>query len=93
MQTNRNYPNPNAVFYSEFFTVMIFMDVFLLIVSFMYHFSFNLIFRNASFIITTILLRMSLTAEKPVNYFLIFVGFAFSILAYYLINHRKSSQT
>ena len=88
MQTNRNYPNPNAVFYSEFFTVMIFMDVFLLIVSFMYHFSFNLIFRNASFIITTILLRMSLTAEKPVNYFLIFVGFTFSILAYYLINHQ-----
>jgi len=36
---------------------------------------------------------MSLTAEKPVNYFLIFVGFAFSILVYYLINNRKSSQT
>ena len=91
MQSNHKYPNPNTIFYSEFFTVMIFIDVFLLIVSFMYHFSFNLIFRNASFIITTILLRMSLTAEKPVNYFLIFVGFAFSILAYYLINNRKNS--
>lgn len=93
MQTNHKYPNPNTVFYGDFFTVMIFIDVFLLIVSFMYHFSFNLIFRNASFIITTILLRMSLTAEKPVNYFLIFVGFAFSILAYYLISKRRSSQT
>ena len=91
MQSNQNYPNPNTVFYNDFFTVMIFMDVFLLIVSFMYHFSFYLIFRNASFIITTILLRMSLTAEKPVNYFLIFIGFAFSILAFYLINNRKSS--
>lgn len=90
MQSNQNYPNPNTVFYGDFFTVMIFMDVFLLIVSFMYHFSFHLIFRNASFIITTILLRMSLTAEKPVSYFLIFIGFAFSILAYYLINHRKT---
>jgi hypothetical protein len=93
MQTNQNYPNPNTVFYSDFFTIMIFMDVFLLIISFMYHFSFYLIFRNASFIITTILLRMSLTAEKPVNYFLIFVGFAFSILAYYFINNQKNSQT
>jgi len=92
MQTNQNYPNPNTVFYSDFFTIMIFMDVFLLIISFMYHFSFYLIFRNASFIITTILLRMSLTAEKPVNYFLIFVGFAFSILAFFLINNRKNSQ-
>jgi len=93
MQTNQNYPNPNTVFYSDFFTIMIFMDVFLLIISFMYHFSFYLIFRNASFIITTILLRMSLTAEKPVNYFLIFVGFAFSILAYYFINNQKNSKT
>jgi hypothetical protein len=91
MQSNQNYPNPNTVFYDDFFTVMIFMDVFLLIVSFMYHFSFYMIFRNASFIITTILLRMSLTAEKPINYFLIFIGFAFSILAFYLINNRKSS--
>lgn len=89
MQTNQNYPNPNTVFYGDFFTVMIFVDVFLLIVSFMYHFSFHLIFRNASFIITTILLRMSLTAEKPVNYFLIFIGFAFSILVFFLINKRK----
>jgi uncharacterized membrane protein YidH (DUF202 family) len=93
MKSNQNYPNPNTVFYGDFFSIMIFMDVFLLIVSFMYHFSFYLIFRNASFIITTILLRMSLTAEKPVNYFLIFVGFAFSILAYYFINNRKSSET
>jgi hypothetical protein len=91
MQANQNYPNPNTVFYGDFFTVMIFMDVFLLIVSFMYHFSFYMIFRNASFIITTILLRMSLTAEKPINYFLIFIGFAFSILAFYLINNRKNS--
>lgn len=93
MQSNQNYPDPNTVFYGDFFTVMIFMDVFLLIVSFMYHFSFYMIFRNASFIITTILLRMSLTAEKPINYFLIFIGFAFSILAFYLINNRKSATT
>jgi hypothetical protein len=86
---HKDFPNPNTVFYSDFFTIMIFVDVFLLIVSFMYHFSFFLIFRNASFIITTVLLRMSLTSEKPMSYFLIFVGFSFSIISFYLINFRK----
>lgn len=92
-QTNQNYPNPNTVFYSEFFTVMIFVDVFLLLVSFLYHFSFFSIFRNASFIITTILLRMSLTSERPVNYLLIFVGFAFSIVSFYLISRSRTTST
>lgn len=89
-QTNQKYPNPNTVFYSEFFTVMIFVDVFLLLVSFLYHFSFFSIFRNASFIITTILLRMSLTSERPLNYLLIFVGFAFSIISFYFISRSKA---
>lgn len=92
-QSNQNYPNPNTVFYSEFFTVMIFVDVFLLLVSFLYHFSFFSIFRNASFIITTILLRMSLTSERPVNYLLIFVGFAFSIVSFYFISKSKTITT
>lgn len=92
-QTNQNYPNPNTVFYSEFFTVMIFVDVFLLLVSFLYHFSFFSIFRNASFIITTILLRMSLTSERPVNYLLIFVGFAFSIVSFYFISRSRTITT
>jgi len=89
-QTNQNYPNPNTVFYSEFFNVMIFVDVFLLLVSFLYHFSFFSVFRNASFIITTILLRMSLTSERPVNYLLVLVGFAFSIFSFYLITKGKA---
>ena len=89
-QTNQNYPNPNTVFYSEFFNVMIFVDVFLLLVSFLYHFSFFSVFRNASFIITTILLRMSLTSERPFNYLLVLVGFAFSIGSFYLITKGKA---
>ncbi|MCF8342818.1 MAG: hypothetical protein K9I82_17710 [Chitinophagaceae bacterium] len=78
------FPNPNTVFYSDFFTIMIFVDVLLLIISFIYQCSFNLIFRNASFIITTILLRMSLSMEKPINYLIILLGFTFSIVTYYL---------
>jgi hypothetical protein len=69
---------------------MIFVDVLLLIISFMYQFSFFTIFRNASFIITTILIRMSLTIHKPMNYIIILIGFLFSILTFYLYSLRKA---
>ena len=89
LQTDKNFPNANAVFYSDFFSIMIFVDVLLLIISFIYHFSFFTIFRNASFIITTILIRMSLTIEKPMNYIIILIGFLFSIFSFYLFGLRK----
>lgn len=91
LRFNENYPNPNTVFYADFFSIMIFVDVLLLIISFMYHFSFFTIFRNASFIITTILIRMSLTIDKPINYVIILIGFLFSILTFYLYSLRKSN--
>jgi len=89
LQFDQNYPDPNTVFYADFFSIMIFVDVLLLIISFIYHFSFFTIFRNASFIITTILIRMSLTIEKPMNYILIFFGFLFAILSFYLYRLRN----
>jgi hypothetical protein len=89
LQTDKIFPNSNAVFYSDFFSIMIFVDVLLLIISFTYHFSFFTIFRNASFIITTILIRMSLTIEKPMNYIIILIGFLFSIFSFYLFGLRK----
>jgi hypothetical protein len=83
-QLKTPFPNPNTVFYTDFFTIMIFVDVLLLIISFIYQFSFNLIFRNASFIITTILIRMSLSMAKPMNYLIIIIGLTFSIVTYFI---------
>ncbi|MSP07792.1 MAG: hypothetical protein EXR15_03965 [Chitinophagaceae bacterium] len=91
LKLNKNYPNPNTVFYADFFSIMIFVDVLLLIISFIYHFSFFTIFRNASFIITTILIRMSLTTEKPMNYIIILIGFSFSIISFYLFSLRNTN--
>jgi hypothetical protein len=88
LMVNENYPNPNTVFYEDFFSIMIFVDVLLLIISFTFHSSFFIIFRNASFIITTILLRMSLTIEKPMNYVIILVGFLFSLCSFFLYRFR-----
>jgi hypothetical protein len=91
LKLNKDYPNPNTVFYADFFSIMIFVDVLLLIISFIYHFSFFTIFRNASFIITTILIRMSLTTEKPMNYIIILIGFLFSIVSFYLYSLRNTN--
>ena len=91
IELKQNYPDPNTVFYTDFFSIMIFVDVLLLIISFIYHFSFFTIFRNASFIITTILIRMSLTIEKPMNYIIILIGFLFSIVSFYLYSLRNTT--
>jgi hypothetical protein len=91
VKMNSNYPNPNTVFYEDFFSIMIFVDVLLLIISFTFHSSFFIIFRNASFIITTILLRISLTIEKPMNYIIIIIGFLFAIITYLLYKFRYNN--
>ncbi|MFM2146427.1 MAG: hypothetical protein RL732_1263 [Bacteroidota bacterium] len=92
IEAKTSYPDPNRVFYAEFFTIMIFVDVLLLIISFMYHFTFFSVFRNASFVITTILIRISLGLEKPQNYFIILIGFLFSLLSYYLYRFRPKEK-
>lgn len=91
-QLKAQFPNPNTVFYTDFFTIMIFVDVLLLIISFIYQFSFNLIFRNASFIITTILIRMSLSMAKPMNYLIIIIGLTFSILTYFIYSKMSTDK-
>lgn len=54
-----------TLFYHEFFSMLIFTDVFLLIFSLRYTHTFDLIFRNAGFIISTILVRISLNSPPP----------------------------
>jgi len=80
-QTGKETPHPDSFFYGSFFNIMIFADVFLLIFSLLYKASFELLFRNACFVITTILLRYSLHIEKPTAYLIILSAFIFSITA------------
>ncbi len=86
-----HFPNPNLVFYKDFFSVMIFVDVFLLILSFIYSGTYDLIFRNGGFVISTILVRIALTAEKPFNiYFaLTSVIFGVSLIALFVFYNKK----
>lgn len=53
----------NHVFYNEFFTALILVDVLLLVVSFRYLDDFGLVLRNSGFVVATILLRRALSIE------------------------------
>jgi len=49
----------NNLFFDEFFTVLILVDVVLLLISFFYTDKFHKIIRNSGFVVSTILIRMS----------------------------------
>jgi len=51
--------DPNAIFYHDFFTVLIFVDVILLVTSLRYLSNYGLILRNSGFVVSTIILRLS----------------------------------
>lgn len=83
------FPDPNAFFYVDFFSVMIYADVLLLIISFLHDSSFYTVFRNASFIISTVLLRLSLTMERPMNHIVAINAFAFSVIVMLTLHVRQ----
>ncbi len=83
-----DFPDPNTFFYLDFFNVMIYADVLLLIISFLYDSSFYTVVRNASFIISTILLRLSLNMERPMNHLVAICAFAFSVAVMLIIQIR-----
>jgi hypothetical protein len=87
--------DPNSVFYKEFFSVMIFVDVFLLILSFIYSGSYDLIFRNGGFVISTILVRIALTAQKPFNIYFALTSVLFGVLlmALFVFYNQKAGNT
>ncbi|MEL7496992.1 MAG: hypothetical protein AAFN77_05240 [Planctomycetota bacterium] len=52
-------------FFPAFFEFMIFTDVLILIVSISYYDRYEYLFRNSGFVISTVLLRISLSTPKP----------------------------
>lgn len=89
LTSQTEFPNPNAFFYLDFFNVMVYADVLLLIISFLYDSSFYTVVRNASFIISTVLLRLSLSLERPMNHLIIIVAFIFSMAVMFTLQFRQ----
>ncbi len=70
----------NKIFFDEFFTVLILIDVLLLLFSFLHIDKFNKVIRNSGFIISTILLKLSFSAEGLLNIVLIVVAVLFGVI-------------
>lgn len=71
--------SPPMSFYADIFTSMIFADVLVLILSLLVSNRYELTFRNAAFVISTVLVRMSLTVAPPYGAGLAVIGMLFGI--------------
>ena len=76
----------NSLFFDEFFSVLIIVDVLLLLVSFFYTDKFHKVIRNSGFIISTILIRMSFTVEGVLNNILIMASIVFGLSILWIHN-------
>lgn len=72
--------NINNIFFDEFFTVLIVVDVLLLLVSFFYTDKYHKVIRNSGFVISTILIRISFSVDGLVNTVLIVFAVIFGLI-------------
>ena len=79
-------PDVNKVFYNEFFTLMILFDVLILMISLQYTDNYSQLIRNSGFVISTVLIRISFSAEGLLNPVLITIGVLFGTLMLALYN-------
>jgi hypothetical protein len=69
----------NNLFYDQFFTILILVDVILLLISFFYTNQFHKIIRNSGFVISTILIRVSFGVTGLISTILIVVAVLFGL--------------
>jgi len=79
--------NINNIFFEQFFTVLIFADVLILLFSFFITDDFHKVIRNSGFIISTILIRLSFSYTGIINNLLILCAIVFGLLV--LLIHNK----
>lgn len=82
-----SFKDINNIFFDEFFTLLIVVDVILLLASFYYTDKFHKVIRNSGFIISTILIRLSFSVSGLLNIGLIVGAIVFGLLI--LMIHNK----
>jgi hypothetical protein len=78
--------NINNIFFDEFFTTLILIDILLLLFSFIHTDQFHKVMRNSGFIISTILLRLSFGVEGLVNVVLIVSAVTLGVIILWIHN-------
>ena len=86
----------DSLFFNQFFTLLILADVVILLISFRYTEEYSKLIRNTGFIIATILIRLSFSAESYLSMVLILTGVSFAYLILQIYNameHPKINST
>ena len=86
----------DSLFFNQFFTLLILADVVILLISFRYTEEYSKLIRNTGFIIATILIRLSFSAEGYLTMVLILTGVGFALLILQIFNameHPKPNST
>lgn len=81
----------NNLFFDDFFTILILVDVVLLLVSFFYTDQFHKIIRNSGFVVSTILIRLSFGASGLIATILIVGAVLFGLLMIMIHNQYQKS--
>ena len=87
------FHNLNNVFFEQFFTVLIIVDVFLLLFSFFHTDEFHKVIRNSGFIISTILIRLSFSVTGLMNTVLIIAAVVFGLVMFFIYNKFEKKLT
>lgn len=74
----------NNIFFDEFFTILIVVDVLILLSSFFYSDKFHTIIRNSGFVLSTILMKISFSVSGILNNVLIIGSVLFGLLILYI---------
>ncbi len=85
------FKNINNIFFEDFFMILIIIDVILLLFSLFYFDSFHIIIRNSGFVISTILIKLSFSAEGIINNALILGAVVFGYLILLIHNSYKKN--
>ncbi len=85
--TSVSFKNINNIFFEQFFSILIIVEVILLLFSFFHTDEFHKVIRNSGFIISTILIRLSFSVSGLLNTVLIVSAIIFGLLI--LVIHNK----
>lgn len=86
-QIVKNIKDINKIFFDDFFTILILIEVLLLLFSFYITDKFNKVIRNSGFIISTILIKLSFGTEGILNSTLIVIAVLFGVLILKIHNY------
>lgn len=91
--SSTTFANINNIFFEQFFNILIFADVLILLFSFYLTDEFFKVIRNSGFIISTILIRLSFSTSGLINNLLILCAIVFGLFITIIHNKFEKSQS